>query len=132
MSCSSRLSRSTCSPCSSYSCLPLGVDQAVIQLTALGISLAVAIGGGLVTGIIINIPFLTSPLNDTELFDDFQIWEGPDQAEPAAKDTVDMTPAVERRWSESTAPRRESVAVVPDATELDTRRRSRSVAGGGK
>ena len=33
--------------------------QAGIQLTVLGISLAVSIIGGLVTGIIINIPFIT-------------------------------------------------------------------------
>ena len=35
------------------------MTQAGIQLTVLGISLAVSIIGGLITGIIINIPFIT-------------------------------------------------------------------------
>ena len=35
------------------------MTQTGIQLTVLGISLAVSIIGGLITGIIINIPFIT-------------------------------------------------------------------------
>ena len=94
--------------------------QATIQLTALGITLAVAIVGGLVTGIVINIPFLTSAMNDTELFDDFQFWEGPEEAEPKA--IISPKPSVHNSRHPS---------MVPDTTVAD-RRSSLPAAGNGE
>jgi hypothetical protein len=102
--------------------------QAGIQLTVLGISLAVAIGGGLIAGIIINIPFLTSSMNDTELFDDFQFWQGPDEAEPVsagwlAPEEADQVAGGRNGWQWSEAARRESlIAAVLNGNGPEHRR----------
>ena len=95
--------------------------QATIQLTALGITLAVAIGGGFITGIIINIPFLTSNMNDTELFDDFQFWQGPDEAEPQSKAAITPVPSVHHSRHPS---------MVPNSTHDDRRTSLTGTANG--
>jgi len=71
--------------------------QAGIQMTVLGISLAVSVIGGLITGIIINIPFLTSTMHDGELYDDFQFFDGVDESEPYSKDLLTPEPPPESR-----------------------------------
>jgi len=51
--------------------------QAVYQLAALGMTLAIAIGGGIATGFIMRLPIWDSPPTNT-LFEDDIFWEVPD------------------------------------------------------
>ena len=55
--------------------------QAMIQLSALGISLGVAVVAGVITGFIINIEFFCSGMKDTELFEDFFFFQTPYELE---------------------------------------------------
>ncbi|XP_076366995.1 ammonium transporter Rh type A-like isoform X2 [Tachypleus tridentatus] len=54
--------------------------QAGFQLIALVTTLAVSIGGGLVTGFILKLPFLDSP-NYDQLYEDGEFWEVPEEEE---------------------------------------------------
>ena len=67
--------------------------QALMQLTALGITLAIAVVAGIFTGLLINIEFLCSSLKDHELFEDFEFFDGageepekPELPEPLGND----------------------------------------------
>ena len=53
----------------------------MIQLSALGISLGVAVVAGVITGFIINIEFFCSGMKDTELFEDFFFFQTPYELE---------------------------------------------------
>ena len=66
-----------------------------MQLAALGITLAVAVVGGLITGYIIHIDCIFNILTDTELFDDamfFAIDEEDDEMETSDKSPPKSTP----------------------------------------
>lgn len=58
--------------------------QAAYQLVALGVTMLVAIGGGLVTGLILRLPVFEPPSYD-QLFDDTDYWEVPEEAETEVK-----------------------------------------------
>ena len=59
--------------------------QALMQLTALGISLAIAVVAGFFTGLFINIEFLCSGLKDNELFSDAEFFILEDEEEAPAE-----------------------------------------------
>ena len=66
-----------------------------MQLAALGITLAVAVVGGLITGYIIHIDCIFNILTDTELFDDamfFAIDEEDDEMETSDQPPPKSTP----------------------------------------
>ena len=56
--------------------------QALVQLAVLGITLAFAIVGGLITGYIIHIDWMFNILKDHELFEDHEFFAGIPTPEP--------------------------------------------------
>lgn len=55
--------------------------QAAFQFAALAVTLALAIAGGLLTGVIVKQPFF-DPLRDEALYDDGEFWEVPSDFRP--------------------------------------------------
>ena len=67
-----------------------------MQLASLGVTMAMAVVGGLVTGYIIHIDWIFSILKDHELFDDSEFFdldeeEQPVSAAPLAVSTVEQS-----------------------------------------
>ena len=59
------------------------MHQALMQLASLGVTMAMAVVGGLITGYIIHIDWIFSILKDHELFDDSEFFDIPeDDGEP--------------------------------------------------
>ena len=73
------------------------MHQALMQLASLGVTMAMAVVGGLVTGYIIHIDWIFSILKDHELFDDSEFFDipedegGPVTAAPLAVSTVEQS-----------------------------------------
>ena len=61
--------------------------QAMIQLAVLGITLAFAVVGGLITGYIIHIDWIFNILKDHELFEDHEFFAGIPTPEPIEDET---------------------------------------------
>ena len=69
--------------------------QAMVQLSVLGITLAFAIVGGLITGYIIHIDCIFNILKDHELFEDHEFFAGiptPPPVEEEMQSTFNVTP----------------------------------------
>ena len=62
-------------------------EQAMIQLAVLGITLAFAVVGGLITGYIIHIDWIFNILKDHELFEDQEFFAGLPTPEPREDET---------------------------------------------
>ena len=62
-------------------------EQAMIQLAVLGITLAFAVVGGLLTGYIIHIDWIFNILKDHELFEDHEFFAGIPTPEPIEDET---------------------------------------------
>ena len=67
--------------------------QALMQLTGLGITLAIAIIAGTCTGLLINMEFLFSSLHDHELFEDWEFFA--DAGEEPVKQNVPVALGIE-------------------------------------
>merc|ERR1712198_99721 len=69
--------------------------QALMQLLGLGITLAVSIVTGLVTGTIMSVNTLCDVINDDQLFDDELFWEVAEDDNPG----YDVNKTISRRHS---------------------------------
>lgn len=59
--------------------------QAFYQAIALGITMVIAIGGGIITGFILKLPIWDQPTQE-QLFDDYSYWEIPEEGFPVGHD----------------------------------------------
>ena len=88
--------------------------QALMQLTALGITLAIAVVAGLLTGLLINVEFLCSGLKDHELFEDFEFFDGAGE-EP---EITDMTRTAEENENRTTSSQQAALALVANSQSI--------------
>jgi len=69
-------------------------EQALMQLASLGVTLAIAVVGGLITGYIIHIDCIFNILKDTELFEDkffFVIEDDEETEESSVSSSINVT-----------------------------------------
>lgn len=59
--------------------------QAGFQAAALGLTLAIAIVSGVITGFVLKLPIFEQVKNDEDLFEDYHFWEVPHDEETSCK-----------------------------------------------